>query len=173
VVLIDKRAFDYHLQLGTEAPAFSLPGVDGKTHALSSFAKPALVVVFWCNHCPYVKKAEPTLLRITIANAQHADIVVISSNDATQYPEDSFAEMRAHAKKEGYPFPYLHDESQAVAKAYGAECTPHAFAFDRDRKLRYQGNVDGLADAIPAIAAGKEPGVPLTAAFGCSVKWRY
>src|SRR3989442_6727613 len=129
------------LPMAERAPDFSLPGVDGSTHSLSSFKdKPILVVAFWCNHCPYVQAWEDR----TIATQKEfagkgVQFVAINPNETEGYPEDDFPHMVARAKAKGYPFPYLRDESQKVAEAYGGVCTPDFFGVDRNRRLRYRG----------------------------------
>lgn len=174
------------MNVGGQAPAFSLPGVDGKTHSLDSFkdAK-ALVVVFSCNHCPYVQAYEGRMIE-TQADyaAKGARFVLINSNDASAYPEDSFDAMKDRAKEQRYNFPYLRDESQAVAKAYGATHTPHLFVFDAARRLAYTGKIDDnwqdagaarqhfLRDALDDLLAGKKPRLAETHAIGCTIKWK-
>jgi peroxiredoxin len=174
----------YKLRAGAPAPPFDLPGTDGGRHSLASFAaKPVLVVIFSCNHCPYVQAFEDRMVAVQRDYAPRGvQLVAINSNDERDYPDDSFPHMVERAKAKGYNFPYLRDESQQVADAYGAVCTPHALAFDRDRRLRYQGRIeDGrdaaqttrrdLREALDDLLAGKAVRVPETPAFGCSIKW--
>jgi peroxiredoxin len=167
------------------APAFDLPGVDGRSHSLEEYADaPVLVLVQSCNHCPYVLAWEG---RINDLQRAYADrgvrIVAISSNDAEAYPADSFEAMQEHAREAGYVFDYLYDESQEVARALGSERTPEAFVYDADRRLVYHGTVDDnrdetavtthyLRDAIEAALAGETPAVTDTPPVGCTVKWR-
>jgi peroxiredoxin len=167
------------------APAFDLPGVDGRNHSLDEYADAAvLVLVQSCNHCPYVLAWEG---RINALQREFADrgvrIVAISSNDAGAYPADSFDHMVEHARAAGYEFDYLYDESQEVARALGSERTPEAFVFDADRRLVYHGAVDDnreesevtqhyLRDAIEAALAGEAPPIADTSPVGCTVKWR-
>ena len=167
------------------APAFDLPGVDGRDHSLEEYADaPVLVLVQSCNHCPYVLAWEG---RINALAREYADrgvrIVAVSSNDAEAYPADSFEAMVEHAREAGYVFDYLYDESQEVARALGAERTPEAFVFDADRRLVYHGAVDDnrdeadvtahyLREGIEAALAGHEPAVADTPPVGCTVKWR-
>jgi peroxiredoxin len=167
------------------APAFDLPGVDGRNHSLQEYADASvLVLVQSCNHCPYVLAWES---RINDLQRQYADrgvrIVAISSNDPTAYPADSFEKMIEHAREAGYAFDYLYDESQEVARALGSERTPEAFVFDKDRRLVYHGAVDDnreeelvtthyLRDAIEAALAGETPSIADTPPVGCTVKWR-
>ena len=132
------------MPVGSPAPPFSLPGVDGNAWSLDSFADAQLlVVVFTCNHCPYAIASEDRLLEI---QSDYEDrgvrLVAISSNDAEKYPDDSFALMKERAADKAFTFPYLYDESQEVARAYDAACTPDVFVFDRNRKLIYNGRID-------------------------------
>ena len=173
------------LALGTEAPAFTLPGVDGRTHSLDEYADAeALALVQSCNHCPYVQAWEGRMKEI---QRDYADrgfrLVAISSNDADRYPADSFDEMKGRAERLGFNFDYLYDEDQSVATALGAERTPEVFLFDRDRRLVYHGAIDDsrddravtthyLRDALDALFAGEEPPVAETPAPGCTVKWK-
>jgi peroxiredoxin len=172
-------------EIGFSAPAFSLPATDGRVHTLGELAGArGTVLAFICNHCPYVKAMLPRFMR----DAQElaaigVSVIGINSNDATAYPEDSFQRMKELAP--GLPFPYLYDESQSVARAYGAVCTPDFFGFDAGLKLRYRGRIDGarkdagsagmprdLYDAMKMIAdTGKGPTTQL-ASIGCSIKWR-
>ncbi len=173
----------YKMKLGTRAFPFALPGVDGRDHALADFKRPFLAVVFTCNHCPYAQAYEGRLIALAGVN-KDTDVVAVNSNDDDGYPEDSFANMVRRAQDRGFPFPYLHDGSQDVAHAYGAECTPHVFLFDRERRLCYQGAIDDnwrepekvrkryLQEALDALRAGKGVAVPLTNAHGCSIKWK-
>ena len=170
--------------LGSRAPDFDLPGVDGKRYSLASFkGKPVLVVIFWCNHCPYVKAYEERAVAIQRDFADKgAQLVAINSNDENAYPEDSFPEMVRRSKEKGFNFPYLRDESQRVVEAYGGVCTPHVFAFDGNRALRYRGRIDDskepskvkvhdLRNAIDDLLKGSEVRAPDTRPFGCSIKW--
>ena len=174
------------LDLGASAPAFDLPGTDGKAHSLKDYAdKQALCVIFSCNHCPYVQAYEARFVELQQAfGARGGQIIAINSNDATDYPEDSFEAMVARAKEKGFNFPYLRDETQAVARAFGAIRTPHVFLFDAQRKLAYAGRIDDcwddaskvkhreLADAFEDILAGRAVKVPETYAVGCTIKWK-
>jgi peroxiredoxin len=173
------------LALGTEAPTFDLPGVDGRTHSLADYADAeALALVQSCNHCPYVQAWEGRMKEI---QRDYGDrgfrLVAVSSNDADRYPADSPAQMKARAEREGFNFDYLYDEDQSVARALGAERTPEVFLFDRDRRLVYHGAIDDsrddrsvrrhyLRDALDALLAGEEPPVADTPAVGCTVKWK-
>jgi peroxiredoxin len=174
------------LRPGTKAIDFSLPGVDGKTHSLASFAdKPILVVFFSCNHCPYVQAWESRFVEVQKDYASKGvQLVAINSNDEAEYPEDDFAHMKSRAKDKGYNFPYLRDESQAVAEAYGPVSTPDFFVLDRERIVRYRGRLDDnhkdpkavrqryLRDALDDVVAGRAVRTPLTPPYGCSLKWK-
>jgi peroxiredoxin len=167
------------------APAFDLPGVDGRNHTLDEYADATiLVLVQSCNHCPYVLAWEGRMDRLA---REYADrgvrFVAVNSNDAEAYPADSFDAMVEHAREAGYSFDYLYDESQEVARALGSERTPEAFVFDADRRLVYHGAVDDnreeadvttsyLRDALEAALAGETPPVADTPPVGCTVKWR-
>lgn len=167
------------------APAFDLPGVDGRNHTLEEYADaPVLVLIQSCNHCPYVLAWEG---RINDLAREYADrgvrFVAINSNDAQAYPQDSFEAMVEHAREAGYVFDYLYDESQEVARALGSERTPECFVYDAERRLVYHGAVDDnreehavtqryLRDAIEAVLAGTAPPVAETPPVGCTVKWR-
>ena len=175
------------LSIGAQAPAFSLPGVDGKTYSLQTFAgKTTLVVIFSCNHCPTAQALEGRIIALAKEfESEGTAFVIINSNEDVHYPEDSFENMKIRAKEKGYPFPYVRDESQDVARAYGAVCTPHVFVFDAERKLRYSGRVDDnwkdekavksrdLRAALDALAKNQEVPNSETLPLGCSVKWRY
>ncbi|HMX44264.1 MAG TPA: thioredoxin family protein, partial [Elusimicrobiota bacterium] len=133
------------LPLGTPAPGFQLPDVvSGKKVSREDFAgKPALLVMFLCRHCPYVKHVEKELARVARDYApKNVAVVAISANDAAEYPDDAPAGLRAQAAEVGFSFPYLYDESQSVAKAYAAACTPDFFVFNSDRRLAYRGQLD-------------------------------
>jgi peroxiredoxin len=172
------------LPLGARAPEFDLPGVAGKNYSLASFREsPVLVVIFTCNHCPYVKDYEDRMISVQRDyGPKGVQLVAINSNDSKSYPEDSFPEMIKRSMSKGFNFPYLRDESQKVAEKYGAICTPHVFAFDRERILKYRGRIDDsrdplrvtsndLRNALDDMLTGKEVRVPDTRPFGCSIKW--
>ena len=176
----------FTLQLGAKAPDFNLKGVDGKTYSPASFKDAKLlVVVFSCNHCPFVIGSEDRMIRFyNDYKPKGVAVVAINSNESVNHPTDSFEHMVTHAKEKGLPFPYARDESQDVARAYGALRTPHYYVFDSDRKLRYTGRMDDnpreagkektreLRDAVDAVLAGKKPPVELTNPIGCNVKWQ-
>ncbi len=174
------------LAIGDAAPGFNLPGVDGRNHGLDSFkdAK-ALCVVFSCNHCPYVKAYEDRLVALQAdLGGRGFQLVAVNSNDSGGYPEDSFDEMKKRSAEKKFNFPYLRDESQDVARAYGAQRTPHIFLFDAARRLAYLGRVDDnyqdpsavkaheLRDAVEDLLAGRPVKVPETFAIGCTIKWK-
>ncbi len=174
------------LPLGTPAPDFALPGVDGSVYTLASFADAAvLVVVFSCNHCPYVIATEDRFIALQKRFAYRGvRFVFINANDAAAYPEDSFEAMKRRAAEKGYPFPYLHDASQDVARAYDAACTPDIFVFDGARRLCYNGRIDDnwkdasavtnedLRTAIEDVLAGRAVTFPVLPSMGCNIKWR-
>ena len=174
------------MPVGTPAPAFSLPGVDGETRTLDSFAgAKALVVVFTCNHCPYAKAAEDRLIEIQRDyGSRGVQLVAINPNDAVRYPDDSFDKMKERAAEKGFNFPYLYDESQEVARAYDAVCTPDIFVFDQDQKLIYNGRIDDnwqepnqvtrqdLRAVLNAALEGRSVDFEHIASMGCSIKWK-
>ncbi len=173
--------------IGWKAAAFRLKGVDGQHHTLKQLAGPrGTVVVFMCNHCPYVKGIMPRLIRdARELQLLGVNVVAINSNDARSYPDDSFANMKRFAQEWKLPFPYLHDEDQEVARAYDAVCTPDFFGLDADLRLQYRGRLDEgrkdpvpedtpreLFDAMRLVALyGYGPGEQ-HASMGCSIKWR-
>ena len=156
------------------AVQFSLPGVDGKTWSLKEVkGSKGLLVMFICNHCPYVKAIRERLV-CDAKEIQQLGIgcVAICANDASDYPEDSFENMQKIAKAWQLPFPYLQDEAQEVAKAYDAVCTPDFFGYNKDLKLQYRGRIDELLGAMTIIAeTGKGP-LNQIPSMGCSIKWR-
>jgi peroxiredoxin len=173
--------------LGWKAPDFTLMGVDGKTWTLSDLRGPkGTLVMFICNHCPYVKAAIARLVRdVKALEAIGVRSAAICSNDAVQYTEDSFENMKVFAGAHGFPFPYLHDETQEVARAYGAVCTPDFFGFNANLELQYRGRLDaGRRDPPPADARRElyeamklvaETGHGPREQFpsvGCSIKWK-
>lgn len=173
------------LKIGDSMPAFALPATDGSTVDSAAIKNPVLAVIFTCNHCPYAQAYEERLIDLQEEFADDGVLfILISSNDATGYPEDSFEAMKQRAKSKHFPFPYCYDESQEVAKSFGALCTPHCFVFDADRKLQYKGRIDDnwkdasavtrqdLHDAIAAIVKGEKPQVQEANAIGCSIKWK-
>jgi thiol-disulfide isomerase/thioredoxin len=177
----------FMLPLGTEAPAFSLPDAVAVTHALDlSGRAPATLVVFLCNHCPYVIHLKAHFAAFARAYmAKGVQVVAVNSNDPGRYEEDGAAGMLSDAREFAYPFPYLVDASQEVAKAYKATCTPDFFLFGRDLKLAYRGQYDGsrpgngkpvtgadLAAALDALLAGKPVPQKQFPSMGCNIKWK-
>jgi peroxiredoxin len=175
------------LPLGTEAPAFTLPDTVGNQVSLSDAgAAPAVLVMFLCNHCPYVKHVADSLAVVTASLIDRGVAVYgISSNDVEAYPDDSPERMAEEADRRGYPFPYLYDESQEVARAYDAACTPDFYLFDGDRRLVYRGQYDGsrpssgdpvtgadLLAAVDALLDGRPVSDDQRPSLGCSIKWR-
>lgn len=177
---------DPELAIGAKGATFELMGTDGKKHALPEFLSKskATAVVFTCNTCPYSKAYEPVLLEMATKYAkQPVSFVLINSNSAEVQPGDSYDAMVTVAKEKKYPFAYLHDETQAIATAYGAQRTPHVFLLDAEGVCRYRGRIDDnakreevqshdLVGAIDALLAGKEITTTETKAFGCTIKWR-
>jgi peroxiredoxin len=175
------------LPLGTKAPDFSLVSVDGTTVSRSGLeGAPALLVIFMCNHCPYVVHVADELSRLTAEYQQRGVAIVgINSNDATKYPQDSPEQMVHEAEQRGYVFAYLHDDDQSVAKAYHAACTPDFFVFDKNHRLVYRGQMDesrpnsgtvptgkDLRAALDAVLAGETPLADQTPSIGCNIKWK-
>lgn len=171
-------------QLGSSAPDFSLPATDGETYRLSDFEEaPVLVVMFLCNHCPYVKAVIDRLIDLG-RDYDEVAFAAISSNDAKKYPADSFEKMKAWAEEKNFSFPYLYDESQEVARNYGAVCTPDFFVYDENRELAYAGRLDDswkdpaavtredLRAAIDALLDGRRPVKEQHPSMGCSIKWK-
>jgi peroxiredoxin len=175
----------FTLQIGQAAPNFTLPGVDGKNYSLDNFRDAKLlVIVFSCNHCPFVIGSEDRMNQFFADYApKGVAMVAINSNETEGHPTDSMEHMRQRAREKGFKFPYLRDETQKIALAYGALRTPHFYLFDQDRKLRYTGRMDDnprnpgqektyeLRDAVEALLAGRKPSVEVTNPIGCNVKW--
>jgi peroxiredoxin len=170
------------VSIGVKAPDFELPDTDGVTHTPDGDG--ATVVVFTCNHCPYALAWHD---RIAAAARDYADrgvrFLAINSNDAERYPRDSYEAMKQRVAAEHWPMPYLHDASQDVARAYGAQTTPDVFLLDTERRLRYRGapdsdygdpsqNADWLRGALDHVLAGRDPSPAETKPIGCSIKWR-
>lgn len=175
------------LELGTSAPDFSLPDTEGRTRTLSEFTdRKGLLVVFMCNHCPYVKHIQHALAELADEYMDKGIAVVgISSNSVESHPQDGPEAMREEAARVGYHFPYLYDASQEVAKAYRAACTPDLFLFDSALELVYRGQFDDsrpgnnlpvtgtdLRAALDALLAGKSPLAEQKASIGCNIKWK-
>jgi peroxiredoxin len=175
------------MPLGTKAPGFELPDTGGKTVSLKDFeGAPALLVIFMCNHCPYVKHVRGHLAAL-VREYQKKGVkaVAINSNDVSGFPEDSPENMARAVKEFGYTFPYLYDESQKTAKAYRAACTPDFFLFDGGRRLVYRGQMDSsrpgndvpltgkdIRDALDAVLSGKPVSSEQRPSIGCNIKWK-
>jgi peroxiredoxin len=172
---------------GWKAPDFTLPAVDGKTYSLDELkGANGTLVAFICNHCPYVQAVIDRIVRdAKELEAYGVNTVAISSNDVVDYPEDSFDNMKRFAKAHGFPFPYLYDESQAVARAYDAACTPDFFGFNGKLELQYRGRLDASGKAAGPAAARRELFEAMrdvaktgqgprqqTPSIGCSIKWK-
>lgn len=173
--------------LDTPASDFRLPATDGRTYSFAEVAgEKGTVVVFICNHCPYVKASIDRLVEdARVLMKEGIGFAAICSNDAAEYPEDSFPDMKRFAEAHKFPFPYLHDESQAVARAYGAVCTPDFFGYDKNRKLKYRGRLDEgrtspppkgarreLLEAMRMIAQTGAAPKDQPPSMGCSIKWK-
>ena len=175
-----------NLKVGDKAIPFNLPGVDGKDHSLADYSgKNGLAVIFSCNHCPYVRAWEDRMVQIAADyEGRGVQMVAVNANDASKYPDDSFPKMKERAREKHFNFTYLRDESQEVARAYGAERTPEVFLFDKSETLRYHGVIDDnyddpagvkmkyLRDALDAVLTGKAPPTAETRPVGCSIKWK-
>jgi len=181
------RTLSTMLPLGTTAPGFSLPNIDGSIVSLEDFrGAPALLVMFICNHCPYVKHiADPLAQLCADYQAKGVAVVAINSNDAVAYPDDAPEKMAAEAAARRYTFPYLFDETQEVAKAYRAACTPDFYVFDRNQRLVYRGQLDDsrpgngkpvtgadLRAALDAVLSGATPPADQRPSMGCNIKWK-
>ena len=173
------------LAVGDPAPAFRLPTTEGGVASLEDMASAAsaVVVAFWCNHCPYVRAWEARFMQIARDYAARGvATVAICANDAVSHPGDSFENMAARAQEQGYPFPYARDDSQEVPRAYGAERTPEVFVLDGDGRVAYHGAIDDSTDedavtshhlraALDAVLAGEAPPTTETPPVGCTIKW--
>jgi peroxiredoxin len=173
-------------QLGTPAPDFSLLNVDGQMVSLTDYEGQPTLVMFICNHCPFVKHVAEELARLATDYQSHGvAVVAINSNDASKHPDDSPERMVHEVEERGYAFPYLYDETQEVAKAYHAACTPDFFLFDKEHRLFYRGQLDAsrphsgtpvtgsdLRAALDALLAGKAAPEKQIPSIGCNIKWR-
>ncbi|MFO7526340.1 MAG: thioredoxin family protein [Ignavibacteriaceae bacterium] len=174
------------LKIGSSLPEFNLPAVDGKNYDPNMFANDqTLVIIFSCNHCPYVQAYEERIKMIQKDYKEKGvSLLAISANDADKYPEDSFEQMKLRSAERDFNFPYLYDEEQSVAKAFGATHTPEVFVFDKNRKLAYHGKIDDnwqepenvkseyLREALDELLAGNSVSVPETYSIGCTIKWK-
>ncbi|MDI1495146.1 MAG: thioredoxin family protein [Cenarchaeum symbiont of Oopsacas minuta] len=173
------------LKTGDKAPDFDLLGIDGFNHSLSSYAEyDAILVIFMCNHCPYVKAKVDAINKLYERYSKHVAIIGINSNDAIKYPDDSFDNMKIVATEKGIKFDYLYDKSQEVAKAYGATCTPDPFLFNSDGKLVFHGRIDNamkpediatektMMDNIGILLNGGKIEKDFDPSIGCSIKWK-
>ena len=175
----------FTLQIGQPAPDFALPATDGNTYSLESFSDAAVLVIFFtCNHCPYVLGSDESTRATALKYApRDVSFVAINSNSPQTYAEDSFENMIVRMREQRFPWAYLYDATQEVARAYGALRTPHFFVFDRDRKLVYTGRAldnprdparstaNNLEKALDELLAGKPITVQVTNPIGCNVKW--
>jgi len=172
------------VKLGSKAPYFNLPNTDGENISIEDFKAEVLVVIFTCNHCPYAKAVEDRLIELGNNYSKTVDFVLISSNDAENYPADSPEKMAEQARNKKYPFPYLFDETQEIAKAYSAVCTPDIFLYNDERKLEYRGRLDDnwqdsnqvnreeLRMAIDAVLSGNTIQFKQIPSMGCNIKWK-
>jgi peroxiredoxin len=172
------------LKIGDIVPHFNLPAVDGREYSLDTSGKGA-VVIFSCNHCPYVQAYEERIKQIQEEfGPRGINVFAISSNDEVKYPEDSFESMKQRAREKNFNFPYLHDEDQEVARSYGATHTPEIFLIDDKKRLMFHGKIDDnwqdaskvknnyLKEAIQELLEGKNISVPETFTIGCTIKWK-
>lgn len=170
------------LKIGSKAPDFKLKGIDGKTHSLGAFSSSPLLVIFMCNHCPYVQQKIDAIIKLHEKFRGKVSIVGINSNAG--YPGDDFEDMKVFAKEKGITFAYLFDETQEVAKLYGAVCTPDPFLFDKNRVLVFHGRIDDalelgaaakentMEDAINKLLRGEKIERTFEPSMGCSIKWK-
>ena len=173
------------LKTGDSAPDFSLKGIDDQIHSLGSYAQSkGLLIIFMCNHCPYVKAKIDAIKQIHEKFNENIALVGINSNDSTEYPDDSFESMKKVANEKGMKFDYLVDDKQDVAKRYGAVCTPDPFLFDEDRKLIFHGRIDNamnpdatateniMQNNLKKFLAGEKIEKDFDPSIGCSIKWK-
>ncbi|MDX9711171.1 MAG: thioredoxin family protein [Ignavibacteriaceae bacterium] len=177
---------DNKLKIDSLLPQFNLPGTDGNSYSSEGFKnKNIMIVIFSCNHCPYVQAYEERMINLQKEfKDRGVQIVAINSNDDSKYPEDSFDEMKKRAVERKFNFPYLRDETQKIAKAFGASHTPQIFLFNKERKLKYEGKIDDnwqepdrvqnhyLRDAITEVLDEREVSIPETFSIGCTIKWK-
>lgn len=173
------------LKIGSKLPEFNLIGTDNQSYSVDSYSdKKYLIVIFSCNHCPYVQAYEDRIMKIADDYSSVLKVVAINSNDDKNYPEDSFEEMKKRAEKKKFNFDYLRDETQTVAKEFGATHTPEIFLFDEKRELVFHGKIDDnwqepqnvkskyLRNTLDELIAGKKISVPETFTIGCTIKWK-
>ena len=172
------------LKTGDTAPDFSLKGIDDKIHSLNDYTQKGLLVIFMCNHCPYVKAKIEAIKEIHGKFKDQISLVGINSNDSEKYPDDSFESMKTIADEKGMAFDYLVDETQETAKKYGAVCTPDPFLFDSDRKLVFHGRIDDamnpdavanekvMINNIEKFLNGEKIEKDFDPSIGCSIKWK-
>ena len=172
------------LGLGDKAPSFKLSGVDGKEHSLDEFSNKAVLIIFMCNHCPYVIPKLDYIKKLQEDYKDKIVIIGINSNDPSDYPEDSFDNMKKISEEKGFNFLYLFDESQEVAKSYGASCTPDPFLFNEKHELAYHGRINDQMEpyhevnehdmrrAFDCVLAGKDVDFEVSPSIGCSIKWK-
>lgn len=177
---------DNKLKIDSLLPQFNLPGTDGNSYSSEGFKnKNIMIVIFSCNHCPYVQAYEERMINLQKEfKDRGVQIVAINSNYDSKYPEDSFDEMKKRAVERKFNFPYLRDETQKIAKAFGASYTPQIFLFNKERKLKYEGKIDDnwqepdrvqnhyLRDAITEVLDEREVSIPETFSIGCTIKWK-
>ena len=171
------------IKIGDQQINFDLPGVDGINHNIGDNQN-IKVVIFSCNHCPYAQAWEDRIIQIQSDFSENIQVIMISSNDADQFPDDSFGKMKERANEKRFNFPYLYDQSQKIATIYGAERTPEAFVFDSSGALKYHGTIDDnyeneseamkffLRDAIEKLIKGENPDPSSTEPVGCTIKWK-
>ena len=173
------------LKTGDKALGFALRGIDDKKYSLDDYSGKHVVIIFSCNHCPYVQAWEDRMIKIQSDYApKNVKLVAINSNDGIKFPDDNFAKMKERAREKRFNFPYLHDEDQKVALAYGAERTPEVFLFDSDLVLQYHGTIDDnydnpngvkenyLRDALDSTISGRKVSLAETKPIGCTIKWK-
>ena len=172
------------LKTGDRAPDFELPGIDGRAHSSGDYGGGGMLVIFMCNHCPYVKAKSDALNELYGEFGDKIDMIGINSNDPTDYPEDSFENMKKTASEKGFRFDYLADSSQETARKYGAVCTPDPFLFNEDRQLVFHGRIDNamkpddvptektMAANIRRMLAGQKIENDFEPSIGCSIKWK-
>ena len=172
------------LKTGDIAPDFNLKGIDDSMHSISGYSKKGLLVIFMCNHCPFVKAKIDAIKEIHVKFKDQISVVGINSNDAVKYPDDSFDSMKTVAKERGLEFDYLVDETQEIAKKYGAVCTPDPFLFDSEKKLIFHGRIDDamspeadvsekvMISNIEKFLNGQNIEKDFDPSIGCSIKWK-